>query len=518
LISLFCPFLSSLLLPSKRTLPLSIKELPAPKVKREGKLSKNNLSSPKTSRIGRNRGNGGNQRKRKTTYVADISELEIKERFGKEIENNFTSSLSGLSAAIEKAFAFHGEKIRFGSKRENEICWYGEAGYAKNHKTTQYFSWGIGNIKQERSGDEKSKKEKKIKFIALSKEELAKREKEQEQKRQVQEKLKEQNHLEASAKAQKFYESYSKVGNSKYLENKGIADIAKASDIRFKDGNLFIPVRDSTGKIWTGQIISGEGEKKFLKGGVKQGKFVMFGERGVQNVKEGKEHKKDENNKEHTENKEDKDKNNQSNKSNIILITEGFATGARLHRASKLPTVVCFDAGNIDHVLKELKADDKYKNKIFIIGADNDMWKDHNTGKEKAAEAAKKYGAMYILPKFEYKHRDTAPTDWNDLEKLEGRERTKENINKAISIAVSRKLERKDASANFKTQSQEKSQKFKKWEKDNKNNIVKFEHANKAKGQDVKHNRSQELKKIERQNSKVVVNSSNKSKGIEFEH
>ena len=59
-------------------------------------------------------------------------------------------------------------------------------------------------------------------------------------------------------------------------------------------------------------------------------------------------------------------------------------------------TVIAFDAGNLDPVIEELKK--AYPNSPLIIAGDDDVWKDHNTGREKAQQAALKYGCSVVFP------------------------------------------------------------------------------------------------------------------------
>ena len=180
---------------------------------------------------------------------------------------------------------------------------------------------------------------------------------------------------------------------------KDIIEARKLAGIKFtKKNQIVIPLKDTKGNIHSLQYINEDGSKRFLKGGEKQGKFFMLHEGSLNN----------------------------SDKTKNIIIAEGFATAASIDKAinagktwnQKTPIATCFDAGNIEHALKELKTTNP--NKSFTIAADNDMWKDRNTGKEKAQTAAKKYGAKVILPNFNYSHKDHTPTDFNDLHKLAG--------------------------------------------------------------------------------------------------
>ena len=51
------------------------------------------------------------------------------------------------------------DKIRFGAKKEYEVCWHGEAGYVKNYKTGEYFDWGLNSIKDGKKITQVSKEE-----------------------------------------------------------------------------------------------------------------------------------------------------------------------------------------------------------------------------------------------------------------------------------------------------------------------------------------------------------------------
>ena len=101
-----------------------------------------------------------------------------------------------------------------------------------------------------------------------------------------------------------------------------------------------------------------------------------------------------------------------------IYITEGYATGASVHMATHVPVVITFDAGNLEPVIEELRKG--YPNSPFIIAGDDDCWKDRNIGREKAQEAALKYGCSFVFPSF--KETASKPTDFNDLLVLEGLE------------------------------------------------------------------------------------------------
>ena len=265
--------------------------------------------------------------------------------------------------------------------QEYEICWHKEAGYVKSYKTGETIKWGVNSIK---SGDVKSE------FKELSAEELKLKQEQKNKAREQLEKQKIAEEKEVAEKARKYFGSFFKpsilnTSSNQYLAKKGINH--KIIDgVRFtKDDKLVVPIHDANEEIHSLQFIDPDGTKKFLTGGKKQGNFFMIDQDKVKDSK-------------------------------TIYLAEGFATAATINIATDKPVAVSFDAGNIEHVLKNLKT--THPDKEFIIAADNDLWKENNIGKEKAELAAQKHGAKVILPKFTLAHKDEMPTDFNDLHKL----------------------------------------------------------------------------------------------------
>lgn len=202
-----------------------------------------------------------------------------------------------------------------------------------------------------------------------------------------------QRHEETALRALAKWGSLSETGQSSYLLNKKV----EAFGVRFNGEHLVIPLRDITGKLWSLQWIAPDGTKRFLTGGRKKGCFHHIGV-----LEDGK----------------------------PILITEGYATGASIHMATQNATVVAFDAGNLDPILEELKK--AYPKSPLIIAGDDDRWKENNTGRIKAEEAAQKYNCRVVFPNF--KDLSTQPTDFNDLHILEGLQGVKAQIEQAQPI------------------------------------------------------------------------------------
>jgi conjugative relaxase-like TrwC/TraI family protein len=347
------------------------------------------------------------ERKVKTKYlIPEFSNSEIQLRMKEAINQNFLKSdLRNLDQALHKAFSNIGQKAYFGAKKKGELIWHGKAGYVKDYKSGEYLSWGVGNIKL--SETEKAK----FTFKELTQEELLEIKKTEEQKRLKLENEKQLAEEKLSEFATRKYQSYPESNrqnavNNQYLIKKGITEVIHNKDVKFSKNEIIIPLKDLDGKIHTLQSIAEDGKKRFLKSfmegaGGKMGRVFIFNESNLGN-------------------------------SRNVIIAEGFATAASIDRAvnhgqpesQKIPIAVCFDAGNIEHSLKNIK--ERYPTHSFTIAADNDSLKNghgRNVGEEKAIAAAKKYGAKVISPKFinqQQLHQTNKSSDFNDLHKIEG--------------------------------------------------------------------------------------------------
>lgn len=186
------------------------------------------------------------------------------------------------------------------------------------------------------------------------------------------------------------WSSFSEIGQSSYLQKKKVEPFG----IRFYQDTVIVPLRNTTGKLWSFQYITPNGTKRFLIGGRKKRCFHHIGP--IEDEK-------------------------------VILVCEGYATGARVYMATHQATVIAFDAGNLEPVIEELKK--TYPRSSIVIAGDDDQGREVNVGREKAEEAAQKYGCSVIFPIF--KNTETHPTDFNDLHLLEGLGIVKEQIEKA---------------------------------------------------------------------------------------
>jgi putative DNA primase/helicase len=165
-----------------------------------------------------------------------------------------------------------------------------------------------------------------------------------------------------------------------YLQTKRV----KPHGLRqLEDGHLIVPLV-SAGLLWNVQTISPGGEKRFLKGGRKNGCYFSIGPKPT----------------------------------TALVLAEGFATAATLYEALELPVAVCFDAGNLIHASDSLRA--KYPRCAFIFAADNDAQTEGNPGLAYATKAARGSGSLVVYPQFGLAATRAKLTDWNDYGNLYG--------------------------------------------------------------------------------------------------
>ncbi|MBF0383682.1 MAG: hypothetical protein HQL69_21895 [Magnetococcales bacterium] len=174
--------------------------------------------------------------------------------------------------------------------------------------------------------------------------------------------------------------------NHQYLQAKKV----NPCGILQSGNDLIIPIRDIKGCIQSLQRITPKGNKWFLTDGKIDGGMFVIGEIG-----------------------------------NRVFLAEGFSTGATNHKATDESVIVGFNAGNLLSVSRAIRA--KHQDTKIIITADDDNWTDGNPGIAKANEVAAKVSeCTVIIPQFQ--DITTRPTDFNDLENLEGIEIVREQL------------------------------------------------------------------------------------------
>jgi putative DNA primase/helicase len=226
----------------------------------------------------------------------------------------------------------------------------------------------------------------------------------------------------AAERATRAWAQCSESGECDYLARKHVG----AHGVRFSaSGALAIPMLDTAGKIHGLQIIrsrkvakaEGSPEKQYWpQGAATKGHFHLIGSPQW-----------------------------------ILLVCEGYATGASLYEATNYPVAIAFDAANLGPVASALRK--RYRNVQILICADDDILrkckacqarvilapgapplcaacgKEHaqdNVGVVAASTAAVEVGGAYVVPQFPdpvsraqlFMERGVKLTDFNDLHVL----------------------------------------------------------------------------------------------------
>lgn len=175
-----------------------------------------------------------------------------------------------------------------------------------------------------------------------------------------------------------------------YLTTKGIQPHGARAD----GDTLLIPMRDTDGTLHSLQRISGAGEKRFLSGGRVTGCYFSIGK-----------------------------------PDGLVIVCEGFATGASLHEATGHAVAIAFNAGNLETVATALRT--KYPDMRVLIAADDDHLTEGNPGLTKATASAHAVNGDLVVPVFSG-DRPAYATDFNDMCQLAGAEAVRACIDAAI--------------------------------------------------------------------------------------
>lgn len=210
-----------------------------------------------------------------------------------------------------------------------------------------------------------------------------------------------QQHEATAARAEKIWDRAQPADpHHPYLQAKGIG----AHDIRQgKDGRLLVPLRDTTGKLWSLQAIGPDGFKQFMTQGRTAGLHHVIGD---------------------------------VSKRGPLLIAEGYSTAATVHELTGQPTIVAFNAGNLAAVAHAWRERDPKR--VIVIAADNDHHLPDrtpplpNVGLERAKQAAAPVGGKVVAPPAIEGARGT---DWNDFAQAQGREAAEIKLRTEVRIA-----------------------------------------------------------------------------------
>lgn len=150
---------------------------------------------------------------------------------------------------------------------------------------------------------------------------------------------------------------------------------------------LVIPKINKAGDLRSLQFIAEDGTKRPLTGGESKGLFYPIGQSLTAPARA------------------------------VNIVCEGFATGASIHEATDVPTMVAFDCGNLGTVGKALRKQDP--DAALLFAADDDHMTKGNPGLTSATAAALAVGGIVVAPIFPADRPDGA-TDFNDLHQLPG--------------------------------------------------------------------------------------------------
>jgi len=208
-------------------------------------------------------------------------------------------------------------------------------------------------------------------------------------------------HDQATSEAAALWAKANDEGDSPYLARKGVQPLG----VRFAaDGWLLVPVRDASGKLWNVQRIApvkpsdGGTDKLFLKGGRKSGLWHCCGDPvGAA----------------------------------VLLICEGYATGASIREATGRPVAVAFDAGNLAHVAKALQQ--AHPQTLMVICGDDDRdthaRTGNNPGRDKATAAARSVRGLAVFPE----NLPEGGSDFNDQHQAHSLDAVRVTIEGAIT-------------------------------------------------------------------------------------
>lgn len=203
-----------------------------------------------------------------------------------------------------------------------------------------------------------------------------------------------QRQRQAAQVAAQRWQAATQATGHPYLSAKGV----QAHGVKLEGEALLIPMRDSAGTLHSLQVIDPEGGKRFQPGGRVKGCYHAIGK------PEG-----------------------------VLIVCEGYATGASIHEATGHAVAVAFNAGNLEAVAQALHQ--KYPALRLILAADDDWKTPGNPGMTNATAAARAVGGWLAIPRFTQGFdRPDKATDFNDLHALAGLEAVKAGIDAAREV------------------------------------------------------------------------------------
>lgn len=202
-----------------------------------------------------------------------------------------------------------------------------------------------------------------------------------------------QRHQQAAEVATLIWKRASPAMTHEYLSIKGV----NPHGIKYDGHHLLIPMRDTSGRLHSLQTIAPDGSKRFQPGGRVKGCYHAIG------MPDG-----------------------------VLIVCEGYATGASLHEVTGYAVAVAFNAGNLLPVAEALRV--KYPALKIVLAADDDAGTPGNPGLTKAIEAARAVDGYLARPDFGGECPSGA-TDFNDLHQLVSADAVRACIEAAAQVA-----------------------------------------------------------------------------------
>lgn len=202
-----------------------------------------------------------------------------------------------------------------------------------------------------------------------------------------------QGHQQAGEVAALIWKRATPATEHEYLSIKGV----NPHGIKYDGHHLLIPMRDTSGRLHSLQTIAPDGSKRFQPGGRVKGCYHAIG------MPDG-----------------------------VLIVCEGYATGASLREVTGYAVAVAFNAGNLLPVAKALRV--KYPALKIVFAADDDAGTPGNPGLTKAIEAARAVDGYLARPDFGGECPSGA-TDFNDLHQLVSADAVRACIEAAAQVA-----------------------------------------------------------------------------------
>jgi putative DNA primase/helicase len=198
---------------------------------------------------------------------------------------------------------------------------------------------------------------------------------ERERKRQAEEAQYRERADRAARVARDMWADAAATGASAYLQRKGV----QPHGLRFlPDGTVLVPMRDAAGELQNLQRIApvkpadGQPEKRFLPGGRKSGLWHLIGELGSAAAAPGGDDAGV------CTTGDAAPAELQPDAPAVLVLAEGYATGASVREATGWPVAVCFDAGNLKPCALALHG--LYPGALLLVCGDDDRATEARTG------------------------------------------------------------------------------------------------------------------------------------------